>query len=279
MLRQKEMALQEHLIRQLNIRFGLLFLSSFLWLLYSTVVAAAPLTVVNGGFEDISGESPVNEFTFGALNGWDLYDPNGVAGAGAGSSFYIGTLRPTETAVPGVFDNFPAGAPQGERVGIAFNVLGTHGDEYGLEQTLSDTLQANTQYTLNVQIGNIDSAEAQNGTYFELSGFPGYRVELLAGTEVVAMDNNSLAGSIDDGEFALSTINFTTGSSHGQLGEALMIRLINLNVVDGLHPMSHLEVDFDDVQLSAVVVPIPAIFPLMSLLSGCLMLFARRTKS
>jgi hypothetical protein len=272
------MTMRTRVVHQLKIQFNLLLVISFLWLIGLTVVVGAPLTVVNSGFEDISDESPDNEFTFGALNGWALYDPNGVTGIGEGPSFFIGTLTLTETAIPGVFDNFTAGAAEGQRVGIAFNFLGTDGDEYGLQQTLAESLQANTQYTLAVQIGNIASATAQNGSFFELSGFPGYRVELLAGDQVIAMDDNTLAGSINDGEFALSTLNFTTGSSHGQLGEALGIRLINLNVVDALHELSDLEVDFDDVQLSAVVVPLPAVLPLMALFAGCLVLRTRRAE-
>jgi len=35
----------------------------------------AAVAIVNPDFEDISGESPFNEFTFGPFNGWALYDP------------------------------------------------------------------------------------------------------------------------------------------------------------------------------------------------------------
>ncbi len=49
---------------------------SALWLLLLAQVCAADfINVVNPSFEDISGEKPVNEFTFGPLNGWQLYDP------------------------------------------------------------------------------------------------------------------------------------------------------------------------------------------------------------
>ena len=37
--------------------------------------------------------------------------------------------------------------------------------------------------------------------FFDLSGFPGYAVQLLAGGVVVAEDHNTLAGSIPEGEF------------------------------------------------------------------------------
>ncbi|QEG33645.1 hypothetical protein Pr1d_09090 [Bythopirellula goksoeyrii] len=164
---------------------------------------AAPVQVVNAGFEDISEETPFNEFTFGALNGWDLYDPDTITDSGDGPTYFIGTLTPFEPdpiGNPGVFANFPAGAAEGQRVGIAFNFEGSDGQgEYGFFQELDATLQAHTTYTLEVEIGNIDSATAMNGEFFPLEGFPGYRVELQAGGMMLEEDDNLLAGTIPDG--------------------------------------------------------------------------------
>lgn len=235
---------------------------------------AAPISVVNSGFEDITGESPFNEFTFGPLNGWDLYDPNLITGGGAGPTFYIGTLTPTAPTF------FTAGAPEGQRVGIAFNFEGSGGlGEYGMQQTLSDTLQANTTYTLDVEIGNIASGIAQNGDPFDLSGFPGYRVDLVAvggglpaDGVVLAQDNNSLAGSIAEGDFANTTVSFTTGATHPHLGRQLRIRLVNLNVVDASAPLADLEVDFDNVRLDASPAAIPE--PSATALTGLCLLAA-----
>ncbi len=216
---------------------------------------SAPLVVVNPGFEDITGESPFNEFTFGPLNGWDLYDPDVVTDGGDGPTFYIGTLTPTEPdpiGNPGEFVFFPDGAAEGQRMAIAFNFAGSGGlGEYGLRQVLGDTLQPFTRYTLEVEIGNIASGTAQNGDDFDLEGFPGYRVDLMAGDLVVAQDNNSLAGTIPEGEFATSTVTLITGASHTQFDEDLQIRLVNLNQVDPVYPLADLEVDFDDVRLDA----------------------------
>ena len=89
---------------------------------------AAPLLVVNPGFEDVSGETPINEFTFGPLSGWDLYDPLSVTTGGEGPTYFIGTLTPFEPdpiGSAGVYAFFPAGAPEGLRVGIAFSFFGT----------------------------------------------------------------------------------------------------------------------------------------------------------
>lgn len=220
----------------------------------SASALATDVIITNPGFEDISGENPFNEFTFGPLNGWDLYDPGGIADGGDGPTFYIGTLTPFETDPvndPGVYTNFPDGAAEGIRVAIAFNFFGS-GDsgEYGLQQTLSEVLRPDSTYTLEVEIGNIATGTAMSGELFVLDGFPGYRVELLAGGVLIGVDDNTLAGAIPDGEFATSTISVTVGRDHPQLGQTLSIRLINLNQTDPAFPKSHLEVDFDDVRMT-----------------------------
>ncbi|MCC6511400.1 MAG: hypothetical protein IT423_20035 [Pirellulaceae bacterium] len=211
------------------------------------------LTVVNHSFEDISGETVVNEFTFGPLNGWQLYDPNSITNGGAGNTFFIGTLTPT----PPTF--FTSGTTHGQRMAIAFNFFGSGGQgEYGLQQTLSSTLQPLTTYQLQVDIGNIASGTSLGGDFFPLAGFPGYRVDLIAGGQVLVSDNNLLAGSIAEGTFASSLIQFTTDNSQAQLGQSLSIRLVNLNIVDPAFPNSDLEVDFDNVRLNAIsAVPEP----------------------
>lgn len=137
-------------------------------------------------------------------------------------------------------------------------------DEYGLQQTLADTLQPHTTYTLDVDIGNIAPGFDQLNNFYNLGGFPGYRVDLLAGGVAVASDNNPLAGLIAEGAFATSTIEFTTSGTHPRLGQALGIRLVNLNVIDPSAPTADLKIDFDDVRLSAVPVPEPSTWMLVA---------------
>lgn len=233
------------------------------------------IPVVNSSFEDISGETPFNEFTFGPLNGWELYDPGSITNGGAGNTFFIGTLAPT---APVYFTN---GAPHGSRVAIAFNYHGSGGTgEYGLQQTLSATLQANTTYTLQVDVGNIASGTSLDGTFFPLTGFPDYRIDLLAGGQVIASDNNSLAGSLAEGAFSTSTLQFTADPDHLQLGQLLGIRLVNLNRIDPLFPSSDLEVDFDHVRLSAITsVPEPnSLFMISTAMLGLTFLRLNRRK-
>ncbi|MBX2851560.1 MAG: PEP-CTERM sorting domain-containing protein [Phycisphaeraceae bacterium] len=236
--------------------------------------AAADINVVNHSFEDITGETPFNEFTFGPLNGWDLYESFvGQTDGGDGPGYYIGTLNDqAEEFITGV-------APDGVRVGIAFNNANTGGGgEYGLQQTIStDQLQAFTRYTLQVEIINIDSGTAISNEDFNLAGFPGYRVALMAGGVEIDVDDNSLAGSIIEGGHATSTIIFETGATHAQLGQDLGIRLVNLNVVDttdATTTAADLEVDFDNVRLSTEVVPEPGTLALLGL--GGLLIARRR---
>ena len=119
-------------------------------------LSVAALSVVNHSFEDLTGESPSNEFTFGPLLGWDLYEETmDLTSGGDGPNFYIGTLTPQlngATPEPDDYINFPAGAADGVRVAIAFNFDNTRDTgEYGLQQTTSHTFAADTAYTLQVE--------------------------------------------------------------------------------------------------------------------------------
>ena len=130
--------------------------------------------------------------------------------------------------------------------------------EYGLQQILTATLEANRRYTLQVEIGNIASGFALSGEFFNLDGFPGYRIDLLAGGVVIASDNNTLAGLIPEGEWGTSTVEFQTGAAHALLGQSLGIRLVSLNQIDPAFPNADLEVDFDHLRFSSVAVPEPS---------------------
>lgn len=206
------------------------------------------IQVTNAGFEDTSGQTIFNEFTFGVPIGWTIHDPNSILGAG----IFTGTLEPN-----GV-DFFDTIAPEGVKVGILFNSTREGDGEYGFEQTLAATLQANTRYRLSVEVGNIGSGFASNGDFFDLSEFPGYRVDLLAGNSIIAQDNNLLA--IPERQWGTSVVEFTTGDSHALLGENLAIRLVNLNQIPSGFNQGNspdLEVDFDDVVFESFAVPEP----------------------
>ena len=211
------------------------------------------LVVQNASFEDITGETPWNEFTFGPIPGWNLYDPHNITSGGDGPAYYIGTLAPSETpAAAGELQHFPSGATDGQRVGIAFN-RGGHANEgeYGLQQTLSTVLTPHTTYSLSVDIGNIATGTSLSGQTFLLDGFPGYRVDFMAGDTVLVSDNNSLAESLAEGEFQTTELTFYADAEHAEMGQLLAIRLVNLNQATGVPEDHDLEVDFDHVRLTA----------------------------
>ncbi len=260
-----------HSFRQAGVVSTLVF--SWLISLCTQVTRADFLTIANASFEDTTGQVLFNEFSFGTPTGWQIYNPNSnVVGSGAGPSYWLGTLD----IQPPV--NFTNDAPDGTRVAIAFNFQATGGGgAYGLVQTLNDVLEANSSYALQVEVGNIASGQALNGQFFNLLGFPGYRVELLAGGTVIASDNNSLAGSIPEGQFRTSTVNFQVGATHALLGQPLGIRLINLNVVDASSPDSDLEVDFDFVRLNRITA-VPECGSLVMVSLALPILFGRRRR-
>lgn len=201
-----------------------------------------PIPITNHGFE--SNNAQPNCFVGLIPTGWTLYDPNGIHDGAVDAVGVLDTL-------PGG-PHFQSGAPEGSQVALVFLQGDIGGGPVGLQQTLGATLQANTRYTLRVQVGDIASGQGPPPCdvfgFFHLDGFPGYRVQLLAGGQVIAEDFNSLAPLLDDGFFLQTTIVHTTNAAPPQLGQALAVRLINLNTIDT--PMDPgIEVDFDDVQL------------------------------
>lgn len=236
-------------------------------------VRADIINVINQSFEDVTGNAVFNEFTFGPPPGWQVYDPNSnVVNNGAGPQFWVGTLTPNAPTF------FVDGAPDGQRVAIPFNVAGTGNlGEYGLQQTLTAQLQGDLRYRLQVDIGNIASGAAVSGQFFNLDGFPGYRIDLLAGGNVIASDNNSLSGMIDEGRWGTSTIEFDASAAQPHIGQPLGIRLVNLNIVDIAFPNADLEVDFDNVRLSTVPVPEPSALVLLGTCGFQLAIRRRRT--
>ena len=194
------------------------------------------IPIVNPGFE----ANPIPNGTYNDQvipMGWSKYDPGNIIGLDYNS---LGLLNPTGTVLYG------SGAPEGNNVALVFLWREqTNGIAAGYSQQLSSTLSTFTEYTLSVKIGNI---APEVSAPYDLAGFPGYRVELTAGGTVIAMDDDTLSPA--EGTFAQSTVSFTTGDSHPQLGQPLGIRLLNLNAPD-----SGIEVNFDDVHLLAAPAP------------------------
>jgi hypothetical protein len=194
---------------------------------------AALLEVTNPSFE--LPATPADSFITGAPpTGWANY---GFIETFAGRD--VGVLNPAGTLL------YPNPVPDGSNVAVVFLLTGGP-TESGIQQTLTDTLQAGLRYTLEVSVGNIAPVAGP----WNFAGFPGYRVDLLAGGQVVATDNNTLLPG--EGEFLESTVSVVVGADHLLLGQPLGIRLVSLDGPNGI------EVNFDNVRLNAVAVPEPA---------------------
>ncbi|MCB9857492.1 MAG: hypothetical protein H6818_17560 [Phycisphaerales bacterium] len=216
-------------------------LSAMLILAMAGPAIAIDIPIANHGFED----NTVAPGCFAVFlpNAWSVYDPNGIVDQNADA---VGGLHPEGGPY------FP-NAPEGNHVGIVYLGGDIGGGEAGLSQVLGETLLPDQRYTLTVEIGDIASGMGPPPCdvfgFFDLDGFPGYRVQLLAGGVVIAEDDNSLAPLLSDGVFMQTTIEVVIDDDHPQLGQPLEIRLINLNTIDTpQHP--GIEVDFDDVRLT-----------------------------
>jgi hypothetical protein len=221
---------------------------------------AVSLSIANAGFEEpIVGEGEFTDklhFVFGQYTGapvpgWEIYDPNGIL-----ASFTAPEPTTQDFANVGVWnpgiESYSGEAPEGKNVGFVYmptyapTLVSIGSGSAGLSQTLSSSLSANTLYTLQVEVGNTGGVF---GTIDD-SGFPGYRVEFLAGGTLLAVDDNTLNPT--DGTFETSSLSFQTPLAPPNLGAPLEIRLINLNIGPGN------EVNFDNVRLEATSVPEPS---------------------
>lgn len=187
---------------------------------------------------------PSNSFaTTAAPPGWQVQ--GGPINFGART---IGVLDPAGSTL------YAVPPPHGENVGVVFlmdnpaNQTFFAGLEAGLRQTLAATLQTRRRYTLRVEVGNIAHDAAAP---FLFGGFPNYRIDLLAGNNVLASDNNTLLPA--EGRFLSSTVSVAIAASHPLAGQSLGIRLVNLNSAPGI------EVNFDHVRLESSPLPPPVL--------------------
>lgn len=206
---------------------------------------AVDVPIFNSGFE--ANFAAPGAFPVFIPSGWQLYDPAQIIDQTVDA---VGCLNPTA----GTF--FPGGPPEGSNVALIYISRDIGLGPVGLQQTLGALLSPRTRYTLTVEVGNIASGIGPPpfDYLFNLDGFPGYSVQLLAGGQVIAEDLNSLFGSIPEGEFRLSTVTFDVGDTHPLMGRPLGLRLINLNVAETPENPG-IEVDFDACRLTAEPLP------------------------
>jgi hypothetical protein len=213
--------------------------------------AAAPVPVANPSFE----ADPASAGTFPVLlpQGWMLVDPAGIVDQNLDA---VGVLNSDDGA-----PFFPGGVPDGSNAALIFLSGDVGGGAVSLAQEVGEIVDAGDTYTLRVEVGNIASGTGfppfDVYGFFDLDGFPGYRVALRAGGLELAADANSLAAGLAEGTFATSVVEVTIPADHPAIGSPLEIRLTNLNQA-GTPQEPGIEVDFDDVRLDALAVPEPA---------------------
>lgn len=198
----------------------------------SPILTTEPITILNPSFEFpatpndsfITTAPPTDWVAYGAIN-------NGNRS--------VGVLNPNTTTL------YLEAVPHGSNVGVTFlmdnagNHLQFNNSPAGMEQTLTAQLQVNSRYVLTTYVGNLGPGTPP--APFAFTGFPNYRIELLAGGVVIAQDSNTLLPG--EGRFLVSTVSVTIGANHAQSNQNLGIRLINLNSAVGI------EVNFDRLTL------------------------------
>jgi hypothetical protein len=190
---------------------------------------AATVTVGNPGFEDPA--VPSAPYWLPGATDWT------VASAGVYNPV-SGTLTPQSQVA---WANGSASAP------------GT------LTQTLPVPVTVNTRYTLMVDVGWRSDVATAYPT------FPGFTVELLAGSSVLASETSTQAPPA--GQLMPFTLVYDVLPGNPLVGEALGIRL----------GTSGIQVNFDNVALDASPVPLPAPLVLLGSAIGlATSLFGRR---
>jgi hypothetical protein len=194
---------------------------------------AAPVTVQNAGFET-PVQSGIGEFTSLTPPGWSIHDPEGLFDDDDNEVLF-GIWWPTP------FSDY-GNVAEGNQVGYAFSILAPGTGEVGLRQTLPAALAAGTRVSFDVGVGDPTGVSDS-----DLTGFPGYRVELWAGDTLVASDDDT---SGVEGQFRFARATTPIGTLHPGLGGPLELRLLNRNAATGA------EVDFDAVTVDVSAAPL-----------------------
>lgn len=172
-------------------------------------VGGTPVVVSNPSFEVPALSDGALAEGPGIVGGWTL---QGTAGT------FTGIFNPPAGSYPSAGGNgTPAGA-DGANACYLFN-NGGPSESVSATQTLADTLRADTEYLLRVAIGTF----LPNQPY-AFSAYGGYRIELRAGSTVIASsedETDPLAGTFRDAFASVSSASLAPAL----IGEVLSIRL------------------------------------------------------
>ncbi len=178
--------------------------------LFSIAAQAAPLNILNASFETASlgivdprgfasnlvpGTSP----TGGTLANWTYY--------GNATTDHIGAVSPTPGGI-----NWSSVWYDGLNVAYVRPINPVPGAPSGLEQTLSDTLQLNSTYTLGALIGRPTTALATFN----------YSLELWAGSTLLGSASNL---SLAPNSAAADSLTVVIGATHSAQNQQLRVRL------------------------------------------------------
>ena len=182
------------------------------------------LPIVNAGFES-------DTITGASAPGYEIVNPTGWIVGGTNSSSYVGLINPAALGSYTASNGYSG-------TNALFTFSGDGVANPTVSQILTNTLQANTTYTVSVQTGNRSSGS-----------WGGYNIllETTNGTLVgdwVGVYNNVAA----PGTFATTARSFTTGTNPPGLGQHLEI------VLSQGAPAADSYSDFDNVSVVASVV-------------------------
>ncbi len=191
---------------------------------FASIANAAPIAVVNPGFEYPAGPDGVLD---DAVNGSD--PSTGWIKTGGGQIYNPGLA---------------ANAPEGSNSYLILNgVPGYNLGSGSIQQVLDDVLRPGT-YTLDVEVGENATAASVFGDGYavELGVMDGLTFRMLADDPTPVSPSNS---------FATSTAELTVSDTHADLGLPLAIRLSATVAASGNN-----QVLFDDVRLNFVATPV-----------------------
>ena len=198
---------------------------------------AVTISIVNGDFETGGLADNSNSAFPGVIpTGWSA-----VPGAGPGGSFF-GYYNPIND--PGGYVSGVSGSPgvTGTMAGPNVFYFGSATNGQGIQQALTATFLANTDYTLTVARGT------RNGDYNNT-----LRMMLLAGSTVLTTRDVAPEPAGSRGTFLDYSTTYTYSAANaGLVGQALTIRFLEIDNAVGLKGG---EVDIDNVRLSGVPEP------------------------